>query len=58
MQASGNVAFAGKEAGGGVEADPAGAGQEDLAPGVQVGEVDLGAARAIEGLWSGVSWIR
>ena len=35
------MAFAGEQAGGRVEADPAGAGQVDLAPGVQVGEVRL-----------------
>ena len=33
-----------------VQADPAGARQVDLAPGVQVGEIDLGAARAVERL--------
>ena len=45
-----NVAFAGHQAGGGVQADPARAGQVDLAPGMQVGEVDFGAARAVQGL--------
>jgi hypothetical protein len=30
----------------------------DLAPGVQVGEVDLGAAGAVERLHVGLSWIR
>ena len=45
-----DVAFAGQQAGGGVQADPAGAGQEHLAPGVQVGEVDFGAAGAVERL--------
>ena len=45
-----DVAFAGVEAGRRVEADPAGAGEKDFAPGVQVGEVDLGAARAVERL--------
>ena len=44
------MAFAGEQARGRVEADPAGARQVDLAPGVQVGEVDLGAARAVERL--------
>ena len=43
-----DVALAGEEAGGGVEADPAGAGQVDLGPGVQVGEVVVGAGRAVE----------
>ena len=41
----GDVPLAGEQPGGGVEADPAGAGDEDLGPGVQVGEV-LG--RAVE----------
>jgi hypothetical protein len=45
-----DVALAGQQARGGVEPDPAGAGQVDLAPGVQVGEVDLGAAGAVERL--------
>ena len=43
-----DVALAGQEAGGRVEADPAGAGQVDLGPGVQVGEVVVGAGRAVE----------
>ncbi len=43
-----HVALAGEQAGGRVEADPAGARQIDLAPGVQVGEVDAGAGRAVE----------
>ena len=45
-----DMAFAGQQARGRVESDPARAGQEHLAPGVQVGEVDLGAARAVDGL--------
>src|SRR5690606_4739089 len=45
-----NVAFAGQKAGGWVEADPAGAGDIDLAPGMKVGEVDLGAGGAVERL--------
>jgi type IV secretory pathway TrbL component len=49
-----DVAFAGQQAGGRVQADPAGAGQVDLAPGVQVGEVDLGAAGAVERLHVGL----
>ena len=48
------MAFAGQQARGRVEADPAGAGQVDLAPGVQVGEVDLGAAGAVERLHVGL----
>ena len=46
----GDVPLTGQQARGGVEADPARARHEDLAPGVQVGEVDLGAARAVERL--------
>ena len=41
--------FPGKQPGGGVQADPACAGQVHLAPGVQVGEVHLGAGRAVQG---------
>ncbi len=48
-----DMAFAGHQSRGGVQADPAGARQVDLAPGVQVGEVDLGAARAIKRLLVG-----
>ncbi len=43
-----NVPFAGQQAGRRVEADPARARQVDLAPGVQVGEIHFGAARAVE----------
>ena len=43
-----NVAFAGKQPGGGVQADPAGTRQIDFAPGMQVGEIHLGTGRAIE----------
>jgi hypothetical protein len=49
-----DVALAGHQARGRVQADPAGAGQVDLAPGVQVGEVDLGARRAVERLHVGL----
>ena len=45
-----HVAFAGHQAGGRVQPDPAGAGQVDLAPGVQVGEIDFGAAGAVQRL--------
>ncbi|MCY1508738.1 hypothetical protein D9M68_430580 [compost metagenome] len=45
-----NVAFAGQEARGGVEPDPAGAGQVDLGPGMQVGKVVVGARGAVERL--------
>ena len=44
-----HVALAGHQAGGGVEADPAGARQIDLGPGVQVGEIDVGALGTVEG---------
>ena len=43
-----NVALAGEQAGGRVEADPPGARQIDLAPGMQVGEIVVGAGRAVE----------
>ena len=41
--------FTSEQAGGGIEADPAGAGQIHFAPGMQVGEIHLGAGRAVEG---------
>ncbi|KDB52787.1 hypothetical protein X805_16520 [Sphaerotilus natans subsp. natans DSM 6575] len=44
-----DVALAGQQARGRVQPDPARARQIDLAPGMQVGEVDLGAAGAIQG---------
>ena len=44
----GDMTFTGHQARGRVQADPARAGQVDLAPGVQVGEVDLGARGAVE----------
>ena len=43
-----DVAFTGEQARGGVKADPARAGQIHLAPGVQVGEIDCGAGRAVQ----------
>ena len=48
-----DVALAGQQAGGGVEADPAGARQICLRPGVQVGEVGGRAFRAFERLHVG-----
>ena len=48
-----DVAFAGEQARGRIEADPAGAGQIDLGPRVQVREVALGARRAVERLHVG-----
>ncbi len=45
-----NMAFAGQKAGGRIKADPAGAGQIDLAPGMKVGEIHLGAGGAVERL--------
>ena len=47
------VAFAGEQPRRRVEPDPAGAGQEDLGPGVQVGEVVVGAGRSVERLHVG-----
>ena len=43
-----DVAFARQQARCGIEPHPAGAGQVHLGPGVQIGEVDLGAAGAVE----------
>ena len=43
------MTFAGQQAGRRVEADPARAGQIDLGPGVEVGEILVGAGRAVEG---------
>ena len=48
-----DMAFAGEQAGGRIEADPAGAGQIDFAPGMQVGEIDFGAGGAVERLQVG-----
>ena len=42
------VAFARQQAGGGIEPNPAGAGQIDLAPGMQIGEIVVGASWAVE----------
>ncbi len=42
------MALAAEQAGGRVHADPAGAGNIDLGPGVQVGEILVGALRAVE----------
>ena len=44
------MAFAGKQPRSRVESDPAGAGNIDLGPGVQVGEILLGAGRPVQGL--------
>ena len=43
-----DVAFAAEQARGRVEADPAGAGQIDLGPGVQIGEIVVRALRPVE----------
>ncbi len=48
-----DVPFAGEQAGGGVEADPAGTGQVDLGPGVQIGEIVGGAFGAFQRLFVG-----
>ena len=53
-----NMAFAGQQARGRVEADPAGAGQIDLGPGVQIGEILGRPAGPSSGLIGGHSWIR
>lgn len=45
--------FAGQQPGGRVKTDPAGAGQVDFGPGVQVGEIDLGAAGTVDALLVG-----
>ena len=47
------MAFPGKQARGRIQPDPAGTGQIDFAPGVQVGEIGLGTGRAIERLLVG-----
>ena len=44
------MTFAGEQAGGRIQADPAGTRHEHLGPGVQVGEIGLGAGGAIQGL--------
>ncbi len=54
-----DMPLAGHQAGGGVQADPAGARQIDLGPGMQVGEIGgrpLGPASS--GFTSATSWIR
>ena len=43
-----DVAFAGEQPRGGIESDPSGAGQIDLSPGVEIGEVGVGTGRSIE----------
>ena len=48
-----DVAFAREQARGCVQADPAGTRQINLTPGVQIGEIHLGAAGAVEGLHVG-----
>ena len=47
------MAFTGEQAAGGVQANPAGARQVNLAPGMQIGEIHLGAGRAVEGFHIG-----
>jgi hypothetical protein len=46
----GDVPLAGEESGGGIHADPSGAGNIDFGPGVQVGEVGLRPGRPVQGL--------
>ena len=43
-----NVALAAQQSGRGVEADPAGAGDIHFGPGVQVGEIEIGAGGSVE----------
>ena len=43
-----HMAFAGQQARGGVKANPASAGQIDFRPGMQIGEIVVGASRAIQ----------
>ncbi len=50
----GNVALVGEQPRGRIEADPAGTRQVDLGPGVKIGEVLLGAGRAVERLHVGL----
>lgn len=49
----GNVAFAGKQSGGGVETNPAGTGEEDLGPGVEIREIAGRSGGAFERLLVG-----
>ena len=48
-----NMALAGEQSRGGIEPDPAGAGQIHLAPGMQVGKIRLRSDRSIERLYVG-----
>ena len=43
-----DVPFAGEQSGRRIEADPAGARQIDLAPGVEIGEIAVGARRSVQ----------
>ena len=52
------MAFAAEQAGGRIEPDPAGARKIDLGPGMQVGEVRVGAGGTVERFTSGLSWMR
>ena len=53
------MALAAQQAGGRVEPDPAGAGQIDLGPGVQIGEVRASVpAGPSSDFRSGLSWMR
>ena len=49
-----DVPLAGEQAGGRIEADPAGARQVDLGPGMQVGEVVVGAGGSVQGFFIGL----
>ena len=47
------MTFSGEQARGGVQSDPAGAGDIGFAPGVQVGEIGAGSGRAVERFFIG-----
>src|SRR5687768_1908920 len=51
--AEGNMPLAGEQPACGIKANPTGPGKENLAPGVQIGEVALRTARSVEGLHVG-----
>jgi hypothetical protein len=57
-QASGMCPSPATAARGGIEADPAAAGQVHFGPGVQIGEIPVRSARAVERFDVRVSWIK
>ena len=52
-----HMALAAQQAGRRIEPDPAGAGQIDLGPGVQIGEIASAPAGPSSAFMSGLSWI-